>query len=664
MRVMRIWNCFRWWHGLARNRDGAVGVVAAICLVFLFAVGALAVDAGFGLAVQNQLQSTADAAALAAATALPDQSKARARAREYAEKNMGREANGAVVGDGNVQFGAWDAESRSFSANVVPANAVEVTARRTRESGNAAPSFLGAALGYDHQDIAARSIAVHSPPLCLMVLNERKDALKIKKKAEVHMEGCAVQANTLDKKGLKTEKSDLYVGAFCLSAAEYESKGCNSKGKGKGHENSCIHGPLRKNCDQLDDPLAGRYSPPAYPAARAAPAKPAKPHDCAPKKVDLGPGVTALAGNCRYEEVKVRNGAVVTLPANAYVEALIVYAGGEISFGNHAFVKKVEIEPAVPATTNAAELSWGNDAYLEEGLDHVDTRALITIGARLYAREIKHLDSASRITVGDLATIGEVKDIKGGARVSIGDACQIDKLEHVDGATVGVGEDCRIGKIDHIDEVGEGTALTLGGGITYLNELKVGKKDSAITLLAGTYFIDKKFEVKNGDLTGNGVSLYLDADAKIKLKEKGAVDLTAPASGDYAGLVILQAPGDPKKAGKVKHEIKGGSASLGGVIYLPTQTLKLKGAKGGSPKADWTAMIVYKMEMNKLCIDIDPVDEDDEVDSCVDEDSGETEVDACTADGDCSIYFNSAFSEGGVPLPSNMPHLLGATLVR
>lgn len=653
-------------RSLSGNRDGAVGVIAAICLVALLAAGALAVDAGYGLAVQNQLQSTADAAALAAASGLPDHSRARELAKQYAEKNMSKATNGAVVTDGSVVFGAWDAESSSFTAGVVPANAVEVTARRTENNGNAAASFLGTALGYASQDVAARSIAVHSPPLCLMVLNERKDALKIKKKAEVHMEGCAVQANTMEKKGLKVEKSDLYVGAFCLSAAEYEAKGCNGKGKGKGkgHENSCIHGPLRKRCPQLDDPLAGKYGPPAYPASRANPAKPAKPHDCAPKKVDLGAGSTALSGNCRYEEVRIRNGATVTLPANAYVEDLIVDAGGKVTFGNNAFVKTVQVKQAVPATTNPAELSWGNDAYLEDGFDRVEVRAIIAIGARAYAKNIRDIGNGGRITVGNLAIIDEVKEIRGGARVVIGDGCQIDKLEQVDGATVSVGRDCRIGKIGKIDQVAEGTGLSLGGGTTYLGELRVDKKGSSVTLAAGTYFIDKKFEVKNGDLTGDGVSLYLDADAKIKLKEKGTVDLKAPTTGTYAGMVILQAAGDPKNAGKVKHEIKGGNASLGGMIYLPTQTLKLKGAKGGSLKADWTAMIVYKMEMNKLCIDIDPVDEDDDVDSCVDEDTGETEVDQCTADGDCSIYFNAAFSDSAIPLPSNMPHLLGATLVR
>ena len=95
-----------------KSRRGTVAVLAAFLLVFVFAMVAFAVDVGYIVHVDTELQRTADACAMAAVRRLPDQDAATAAAQYIAAQNKGTEGPDLSVSD--VQFGTWDRDTATF----------------------------------------------------------------------------------------------------------------------------------------------------------------------------------------------------------------------------------------------------------------------------------------------------------------------------------------------------------------------------------------------------------------------------------------------------------------------------------------------------------------------------------------------------------------------
>ncbi len=79
----------------------------------------------------------------------------------------------------------------------------------------------------------------------------------------------------------------------------------------------------------------------------------------------------------------------------------------------------------------------------------------------------------------------------------------------------------------------------------------------------------------NTTLTGTGVTIFVDANSSLNLGGGGSIDLAAPTSGTYAGIVIFQSRATPKTT---LLSLGGGSSlSLNGTVYAPTATLSLSG---------------------------------------------------------------------------------------
>ncbi len=119
-----------------------------------------------------------------------------------------------------------------------------------------------------------------------------------------------------------------------------------------------------------------------------------------------------------------------------------------------------------------------------------------------------------------------------------------------------------------------GTAYTPGkycGGLS-LN----GTADFA----PGVYVIDGgtlKINA-NADVTGTGVTFYLINGATLSFNGNATMDLTAPTSGDYAGLLFY---GD-RTQGNATNTINGNSYSqMTGAIYFPSQEVRFLGNFGG-----------------------------------------------------------------------------------
>ena len=128
------------------RRNGNVVVLVALLFPIILGMAAFAVDLGrIGLA-RSELQAAADAAALAAAEELPNGSNAVNVAQQIGGFNVANSSN--IVATGDVEFGTWEANTETFSStSAADANAVRVTARLSKATGNALPLVFGAMMG-------------------------------------------------------------------------------------------------------------------------------------------------------------------------------------------------------------------------------------------------------------------------------------------------------------------------------------------------------------------------------------------------------------------------------------------------------------------------------------------------------------------------------------
>jgi Flp pilus assembly protein TadG/formylmethanofuran dehydrogenase subunit C len=150
---------------LQHDRRGSIVVLAAILLVPLLCMVAFAIDIGYIVHVDTELQRTADACALAAVRAMPETSKATAVAQAVAVSNYGTAGPDLEVSD--VTYGDWDRETGTFStAQSGNANAVQVTVRRTAARGNPLSLFFAPILGVDQADVTATAIAMYDNDFC------------------------------------------------------------------------------------------------------------------------------------------------------------------------------------------------------------------------------------------------------------------------------------------------------------------------------------------------------------------------------------------------------------------------------------------------------------------------------------------------------------------
>ena len=132
---------------LRQRRRGAMAVLAAVFLVVLIAMIAFAVDIGYLAVVRTQLQAAADSAALAAAgSSNLSQSQMVSVAQQFANANQA--AGRAIqLNASDVQFGTWNATSRTFTPSSAAATAVKVTVRTDSSDGGASSLFFGRIFG-------------------------------------------------------------------------------------------------------------------------------------------------------------------------------------------------------------------------------------------------------------------------------------------------------------------------------------------------------------------------------------------------------------------------------------------------------------------------------------------------------------------------------------
>lgn len=101
-----------------------------------------------------------------------------------------------------------------------------------------------------------------------------------------------------------------------------------------------------------------------------------------------------------------------------------------------------------------------------------------------------------------------------------------------------------------------------------------------ITFKPGLYIMEGEFAVNAGTvLQGTDVTFYLTKTASLKLNGGATINLEAPASGPYAGILFFGA----RDSTVASHVVNGSSGStFDGAIYFPNSGIEYSGRAGAS----------------------------------------------------------------------------------
>jgi Flp pilus assembly protein TadG len=131
------------------------------------------------------------------------------------------------------------------------------------------------------------------------------------------------------------------------------------------------------------------------------------------------------------------------------------------------------------------------------------------------------------------------------------------------------------------------TSHTIGpsvaGGTVCYNGLSIVGSGS-LTLNPGVYVINGSFSsTGSGNISGSGVTIYLaPPTGALSLTGSGALNITAPTSGPYDGILFFE---DSADTNAMKITGSGGS-DMEGIFYAPSASFTLTGSAGSTFYAD------------------------------------------------------------------------------
>jgi len=146
-----------------KRRRGAIVVLAALLMVFMLGMIAFALDIGYIGLARTQLQLAADSAALAAAaTTSMSLEESNAVAQQFANAHFvaGRRVQ---LNPGDVEYGSWDAATRTFTPSALAGTAVRVTVRTSNATGGETALFFSRFFGINSVEQQASAIATVNP---------------------------------------------------------------------------------------------------------------------------------------------------------------------------------------------------------------------------------------------------------------------------------------------------------------------------------------------------------------------------------------------------------------------------------------------------------------------------------------------------------------------
>ncbi len=101
-----------------------------------------------------------------------------------------------------------------------------------------------------------------------------------------------------------------------------------------------------------------------------------------------------------------------------------------------------------------------------------------------------------------------------------------------------------------------------------------------VTLNPGVYYMEGNFDANaNAVLSGTGVTIYLSGSSRVSFNGGAQVNLSAPTSGTYSGMLFF---GDRNSTGGAVNKFNGTAASkMTGAIYFASQDIQYAGNFAG-----------------------------------------------------------------------------------
>jgi hypothetical protein len=141
--------------------------------------------------------------------------------------------------------------------------------------------------------------------------------------------------------------------------------------------------------------------------------------------------------------------------------------------------------------------------------------------------------------------------------------------------------------------VGPGSSYgtTQGGNTICYNNLSVGVNSDTVTLKPGIYVINGGYLTFGSGTQkgGDGVFFYLENGASLTIDNSANVNLSAPTSGTYSGVLFYQQASDTQAL-----SIAGGSSAvMNGAIYAPGAAVNMSNGSSSSITATVVAQTLY-----------------------------------------------------------------------
>ena len=176
-----MWNKHRTSGVSALSNERGIAAINGVFMGVTMAIMAgVAIDVGHALLTQNELHNASDAAALAATRqlgvtylAMPisqqqdlnrnltsnEQSQVNAQATAAAFANSASNISNLSLSQGDIEYGTWDFNAKTFTPTVTRPNAIRATTRRDDAANGPITTFFGGILGVNTMSLATSSIA-------------------------------------------------------------------------------------------------------------------------------------------------------------------------------------------------------------------------------------------------------------------------------------------------------------------------------------------------------------------------------------------------------------------------------------------------------------------------------------------------------------------------
>ncbi len=151
-----------------RKSDGALTAFGLFLTLAMICVGGLGIDVANAVMVRTHLQIAADSAAHAALVAREyrTEDEAKAVGVQVARFTMPQEKFGDTIVADDIQFGTWDAASRTFTPVAGSDEAVLVNTQRLSGRSNAVTTYFLRFVGLNSMDVVSQSVFETYYPTC------------------------------------------------------------------------------------------------------------------------------------------------------------------------------------------------------------------------------------------------------------------------------------------------------------------------------------------------------------------------------------------------------------------------------------------------------------------------------------------------------------------